>query len=269
MANSEDGLFAKIGRRAKYELSRLRLGLEDRILRLIPARHRYRRGMIDMDASLQNARSNGFQPRTIIDVGAFQGDWARMAARVFPDVPIRMFEANPEKERWLESVAHEIPKSQYRLALLGSAPSSSVTFHVGGMGSSVLKESTLIPQAARTLSMVTLDEALGSEPLPHPFLLKMDVQGYEIEILKGAPQTLEKSGLVLLEVALLPYNQGAPLLADVVAYMQEHGFLVYDIAGFARRETDDTLFMVDLLFARKEGALRARKDFWKIEAQYR
>lgn len=269
MDNGDAGFLEKVSRRARIELDRLANWSEAEVLRVVPRDRRYRRGMIDMEASLNNSRLNGFSPTTIVDVGAYEGDWARMAARVFPRTPIYMFEANPEKEPFLASTAREIPEAEYQLALLGSAAAPTVTFHVGGMGSSVLKEDTSIPQESRTLPMNTLDELLRQRPVRKPCLLKMDVQGYELEILRGAPETLEKSELVLLEVALLPYNQGAPLFADVVQYMSAQGFLAYDIAGFARRETDNTLFMMDILFARADSSLRARKDFWRIESQYR
>ena len=269
MENGGAGLWAKARRRASLEFNRLTDWSESRVLEMVPRHRRYRRGMIDMEASLRNSRLNGFSPQTILDIGAFAGDWTRMAARVFPGTPIYMFEANPEREPSLALTVREIPQAHYQLALLGPSSAPSVTFHVGGTGSSVLKEITSIPQQSRTLPMSTLDDLLRDQPIRKPCLLKMDVQGYELEILKGAPETLDKSELVLLEAALLPYNEGAPLFAEVVQYMCAKGFLAYDIAGFYRRETDDALFMTDVLFARADSSLRARKDFWRVEAQFR
>ncbi len=50
--------------------------------------------------------------------------------------------------------------------------------------------------------------------------------------------------------------------------MAERGFVVYDVSGFYRRESDDALFQLDLLFVRESSKLRARKFFWKLESKF-
>ena len=77
--------------------------------------------------------------------------------------------------------------------------------------------------------MSTLDSVVDERKMTGPILLKADVQGYELEALRGANQTLRKTEVILLEVSTLPYNIGAPLLAEVVAFMAERRFLVYDL----------------------------------------
>jgi hypothetical protein len=96
-------------------------------------------------------------------------------------------------------------------------------------------------------------------------LLKVDVQGYEIAVLQGGSQTLEGAEVLVLEVSLLEYNVGSPLFADVVDWMRNAGFFVYDICGYARRESDDALFQVDLMFVRENSVLRRRRPFWTQE----
>lgn len=116
--------------------------------------------------------------------------------------------------------------------------------------------------------MDTLDHVLRDSQLPAPYLLKLDVQGFELEILSGAEETLRCAQAVLLEVSLLEYNVGAPLFADVVAFMKARDLVAYDIAGFYRRESDNALYMVDLLFVPANSPLRAKKRFWNWEAQF-
>ncbi len=94
-------------------------------------------------------------------------------------------------------------------------------------------------------------------------LLKVDVQGYELEVLRGGTRTLALAEVVLLEVSLLEYNQGAPLMPEVVAFMASAGFVPYDVCGQFRRETDNALCQIDIMFVRRESALRAKKPFWK------
>jgi FkbM family methyltransferase len=214
-------------------------------------------------------RRNGFYPAAIIDVGAYQGEWSRMARRIYADAPIYMFEANAQKEPILSRVIAEIGRARYRIGLLGPRAAESVPFYLMETGSSVLPENTSLPRTTARLAMATLDQLLfAGEPIPGPYFLKLDVQGFELEILRGAARVLEDTEAALLEVSLLEYNQGAPLLAEVVAFMQSRGLVVYDISGFFRRESDDTLYMVDLLFVRETSALRSKKRFWNREAEF-
>jgi FkbM family methyltransferase len=259
----------RITRRAAFEARSFPVRVKEMLLAAVPEEFKYTRGVISMQASLDNLRRNGFYPAAIIDVGAFQGDWSRMVRRIYPNTPIHMLEANPEKEPLLGAAVREIGAAEYHIALLGPEPAASVLYYVRETGSSVLPENTSLPGSTRQLPMNTLDRVLEQgKQLPGPYLLKLDVQGFELEILRGAEHILENSEAVLLEVALIAYNQGAPLFAEVVAFMRAQGFVVYDISGFYRRESDAALYMVDLLFTRESSALRSPKRFWNLEAKF-
>jgi hypothetical protein len=96
------------------------------------------------------------------------------------------------------------------------------------------------------------------DPVRYPFekashILKLDTQGYEIEILKGAPKLLQQVEVVLLEASLIPINKGAPLFSDVVEFMSGCSFRLFDITSQVRRK-DRVLWQTDLLFVR-EGTL--------------
>jgi hypothetical protein len=73
--------------------------------------------------------------------------------------------------------------------------------------------------------------------------------------LKGGQTTLDLCELVQLEVALLPYTEGAPTFLEVVTYMDERGFVPLDVSGFSRPNLVD-LVQVDILFARRDSSLR-------------
>lgn len=262
-------LLKRIARRAAFEIRSMPGRVKDRIFGALGEEFKYRRGVISMEASIGNMRRNGFYPASIIDVGAFRGDWSRMARGIYPDAVIHMLDANPAKEELLSAAIREIGKAEYHIALLGARPADSVPFHLRETGSSVLAENTSLPGSSADLPMTTLDHVLLSgKPLPAPYFLKLDVQGYELEVLRGAEQLLSNTEAALLEVSLLEYNLGAPLFAEVVAFMSSRGFVVYDIAGFYRRESDDALYMVDLLFVRVNSALRSKKHFWNLEAKF-
>jgi hypothetical protein len=71
---------------------------------------------------------------------------------------------------------------------------------------------------------VTLDAVRRLKNFPPPDMIKMDVQGAELDVLKGAVETLSTVKHVILELQVVEYNKGAPLKDDVIAYMDTQGF---------------------------------------------
>jgi FkbM family methyltransferase len=212
-----------------------------------------------MWASLRKI-SKLFLPGGIIDIGANVGAWSRSASAIFPGVPIHMIEAQPDLEPALEATG--LP---YSLALLGREARQSVPFFLSGTGPSVLEEQTTFEKGVTELCMARLDDIPEVKAIPDPLLVKLDVQGYELEVLSGAPETLDRTEVILSEVSLLEYNSGQPLMAEVIAWLAERDFLPYDICGGLRRSSDGALFQTDMIFVRSGSGLRAKRKFWAHE----
>jgi FkbM family methyltransferase len=180
-----------------------------------------------------------------------------------------MFDGDPDNEPSLHNTVREIgSRSEYFLHLLGPEEKDAVTFYrpeAGTTGSSILPELTLFEKEAFTLPMDTLDRLTDAAALQSPLLLKLDVQGFELEVLKGGSRTLRLSEVVMMEASLLPYNEGAPLFAEVVAFMNAEGFVTFDFCGQLRRQSDHVLFQTDIVFVRRESDLRAPRKFWDRE----
>jgi hypothetical protein len=138
-----------------------------------------------------------------------------------------------------------------------------VEFHLEETASSVLVENAVPQKHKASFPMRTVDDVvsreLGRQP---PDFLKMDVQGYELEVLKGAVNSLKNMSLVLAEVNLLDLHKNVPLLADLVGWMSERGWVAYDICGLTRRPLDHALWQADMIFVPSDSPLRADKH-WK------
>lgn len=223
-------------------------------------RHRYAAGM-SMWWSLENMKRCGFEPASVIDVGAFMGDWTNRVRAIWPTAKFLMVEPQPNKQERLRAMCNDsVWLEPY---ILGAAAAESVPYHMDDLGgSSVLEQCQDKCAVVEPLPMTTLDALTGKLRLRGPILLKADVQGYELEVLRGATATLANTEAILLEVSTLPYNLRAPLFADVIAFLAERGFLVYDLCSMHRRQSDDAAFQVDVLFARENSALRAEKPFF-------
>lgn len=204
------------------------------------------------DLTYRRLREIGMRAATIVDVGAYHGDWSRMIRSIFPSARIHMFEAQPGLAPRIRSVAQELGNAVAHSALLSSTEGEEMHFHVMGTGSSMRRENSTTVAKTMLLRTTTLDGVLGD--VEGPLFLKLDAQGAEIDILKGASATLASAQYVQMEVALQAYNEGAPMLADVMDFMLERQFLATEIVGFSRPA--EHLVQADFLFAREGDVLR-------------
>jgi hypothetical protein len=110
--------------------------------------------------------------------------------------------------------------------------------------------------------MTTLDLQLATVELKGSCLMKLDVQGSELEVLSGATKTLDHVDVILIEASVLAYNEGAPLINDIFAFMKQIGFVLFDICD-EKRLSSKILLQVDLIFVRENFSLRNNIDLSK------
>ena len=211
--------------------------------------------------SLGRLAERGFRPATVLDIGAYDGEWTRSVKALFPAARFVMVEALAGKKEELRWVAEAFPGGQVEvlIALLGAEQRQRVPFHVMETGSSVYEEQTTFPRQAVELPMTRLDRLLTE--IAAPALMKIDVQGSELDVLAGAGALVEAVEVLILECAILGYNKGAPQLTEVLVRLEEAGFLPYDIADLTRG-LGGILFHFDMVFVRKGSPLRPEGMLW-------
>lgn len=210
---------------------------------------------------LRNLRELGYNPAYVIDVGAYIGEWTLHAKNIFPDATFLMIEPQFSKVEVLNKITKENANTLFANALIGKENRSNVVFYEMETGSSIYEELTSYGRTLVYYEMTTLDHLIAKYKLEGEIFLKLDVQGSEIDILKGSKKALENISFILLEASLLDYNNGAPLLADVMRYMDEIGFALFDICD-QRRVEGSILFQVDLLFTKKRSAIREKVNYY-------
>jgi len=211
-------------------------------------------------------RRLGFQPKTVVDVGVASGTFELYDA--FPESYFLLIEPLKEFEPDLISILQRY-KGSYIQAAAGSCP-GQVSFNVHDHqleGSSLYNESMGSEADGHkvTVPMVLIDEVLIEKQLVGPYLIKVDVQGAELDVLEGAQHALLKTEVVVLEVSLFEFMKGSPQFYDVVSYMKNCGFVAYDIILGWNRPLDNALGQIDIAFVKDAGMFRQDHSYSTIE----
>lgn len=165
----------------------------------------------------------GFRFRTVIDGGANIGQFARAAAETWPDARVVSFEPLPDVAETLRrNVGGRVEVVE---AALGATSGTTTFFRTDyTLASSVLRPDDLSAMPL-TVRLTTLDEALASLPMERPLLLKLDLQGYELEALRGGNHVLGLADAVLLETPFRSSYDGEPLFREILAFMEDAGLI--------------------------------------------
>jgi len=214
---------------------------------------------------LEDVRARGFSPRGVLDIGAHRGDWTRVARSIWPSARGLMIEPQPEMQGSLDRVCRQHEGVSYVLVGAGSCPDVRIqTIWEDLAGSSFLPvrdEAMLASGRQRPAPLATVDSLLEERPDLKPDLVKLDVQGYELEVLRGSRECFGVTELFIIETSLFAFLPANPLCREVIVFMAEAGYELYDITEYYRRPSDGALGQVDLAFARRRGMLRS-DDRW-------
>lgn len=82
--------------------------------------------------------------------------------------------------------------------------------------------------------------------------LKIDVQGYELEVLEGASNLLQCTKAIQIELSTTPLYLNAPLYLDVISYLADLGFELFNLEPEFRNPNTGRLLQLDGIFVRKE-----------------
>jgi len=167
-----------------------------------------------------------FMPMKILDIGANIGFWTNSVKAIWPDAEYTCIEAGPKYEKHLKEIAHN-----YHIAVLGDSnrevkmylreinkgSKKKITYTKGSTVFGIFKDHEI-------RQMQTLDQLVGKEAQFD--LIKQDVQGAEIMIMKGAPEIFARAKYVVQEVNTHKDKQfpDMPSESEMDEFMFELGF---------------------------------------------
>jgi len=214
-------------------------------------RLRRRAGAITFLARLENLRRAGFAPQTIIDAGAFHGEWTQQAFRVFPAASFLLIEPQPELTVPLQRYCASLPDARVVPALLGRE-AGHAAFLIEGSNSRVTSANS--NPDAPTLPVTTLQQIVSGTQFANCDLLKLDLQGHELEALAGAGDLFGKAEVIICEVSWLRIGN-VPLAEEVIATFAARGYRLYDVYGWNYRPLDGALWQTVFIFVRTDSPL--------------
>jgi FkbM family methyltransferase len=262
-------------RRMPRVLASLRSRLRARAVTTLASRgieiHRTRGVRRSLPAVLGHYRQLGFVPSVVFDVGVGPGTPELYEA--FPEARLVLVEPLEEWRGHFES-AVRARETDTIIAAAGSTPGEVEIFvHRAPWCSSILGglRGEDSDGTRRPVPVVRLDDIAAERGLAGPYVVKVDVEGAELEVLSGAPDVLRATELVLLEVSLFEFIPGSPQFHDVVSWMHEHGFVVADLFDAHNRLLDGALARMDVAFVQEAGRFRQNHSYGtrdQLEALY-
>ena len=202
----------------------------------------------------------GFNPATVIDVGVADGTYELYQS--FPKSKFLLVEPIKEFEDSLKAICKRYDAIYKIAAATSQNETTFINIAPDLDGSSILKsKESYVDCKVREVPAVRIDNLVDELGLKEPFLLKVDAEGGEIHVLRGAVRTMKLTEVIILEVSLFQFAEDEPQFFDIVAFLKQKGFVVYDIVGHSYRPLDNALAQVDIVFVKENGMFRASHLF--------
>jgi len=230
-----------------------------RWVRGLGARMDARRGLKSRDPFVVTRKLVTRSEPVIFDVGAHIGDTVAKYRSLFPSAHIHCFEPFPDSFDRLATRLTRVPRTHlHRLALMEHEGSTKLhvnrsvatnsTLPSDARGAFYWGEQKLETEATIDVVASTIDQVRDRESVNHIDILKIDVQGAEYAVLRGADATLRQHAVDVLymELIVAPTYVGQHKLQEYLALLDSLGYVIFDFYNRARR--NGRLIQADVLF---------------------
>jgi len=200
--------------------------------------------------------------RSIIDVGANVGEFTAIFAELFPDARVYAFEPLPDCFTQLTKVAKQYQGRVKAFNIALGTQEGSFEFHRSSWApASSFREMSKLhkdnyPHSAESetvkVDVETLDKVFENIDLKKNIFIKMDVQGFEDEVIKGGLEVIKKAKVLVIECSLQSTYEGEPMFDGIYKLLRPMGFEYRGSLKQSVCKDDQSCLQADCIFMRKE-----------------
>jgi FkbM family methyltransferase len=211
----------------------------------------------------QNLQLTNFSPEMVFDIGAHKGDWTRQALKYYPKATYHLFE--PQKQLFEHySDLEKMPNVHLHQLGIGENKGTSQFTYVERQDSCTFaireKEAISKGYEQEMLQISSVDHFLDENDLQVPNIIKIDAEGLDLKVLKGASSCFGKTEIFLIEcgVGCKVFENS---MSNVIQLMHEKKYRCFEITEIIR-PFGNCLWLCELAFVR-QGGLVDKFDFQK------
>ena len=191
------------------------------------------------------------QIKTIIDIGSKKGQFLLLGRSIFPSAKIYSFEPQINILNLQKKVLGTKNINYYNFSLGNEEKESELYVTKRKDSSSVLKpiltkNRNFMTNEIKKTSIKRLDDLPNFKNIERPSVMKLDVQGYEFEVLKGAENILDYIDYVITEVSFIEVYENQTSANKLIKFLKSKSFEIKDKCNLSKIE--GKLFQEDILF---------------------
>lgn len=189
---------------------------------------------------------------TLIDVGSNKGQFSILMNNYYPNIKIYSFE--PQK-KFLDIQKRILPSNNYFYNTALGSIRGNKKFYITKRedSSSILKPiNNKLKYKIKKIEKVRvdkLDNIINLNKLKKPVLMKLDIQGYELEALKGSKKVLKKIDYLITEISFEEIYKKQVLQHNLINFLQKNNFLEVKRTNITKIR--NKTFQADILFIKK------------------
>ncbi|MGB3309232.1 MAG: FkbM family methyltransferase [Nodosilinea sp.] len=199
------------------------------------------------------------QVQLVLDVGANEGQFINTSLALMPNVPIYAFEPNPSLTKDLYSRYRDFNVKIFPCALGDSSKKASLNISKFSPSSSLLKGgsqlATEFPEVVfeeiAEVEIKRLDSLVLDDVGVKDLLLKIDVQGFEMDVLRGAVGILDRILVIVCEANFAPLYENQCAFEEIISFLRTYKFHLVDIGIPIRSRHSQEVLYLDLAFVKK------------------